>query len=116
MKRLEVTSDGEIYYIKIETILYLKAEGSYCWIKLASNKIIVIGKDLKYVMAKLQHINYLRQIHRSWVVNVNFIIKITTLSSEWGLKVQLENDEQIPLAASQCEVLIAFMDMFSQQK
>lgn len=57
-------------------ILFLKAKGSYCIIKLISGKEIKVAKNLKYIQGKLLSENFFLKVHRSCIINKNYIMGI----------------------------------------
>jgi two-component system, LytTR family, response regulator len=91
-KKLVIQTHQGIHYFEMENILYLEASGMYT---------IVHSKDGQFVASKplkdfetLLGINYFR-IHRSYIVNCNFITKI---SNKDGSYVTLNDGSALPIS------------------
>jgi DNA-binding LytR/AlgR family response regulator len=62
--------------IMIADIMFLKADGSYCLFAFKDNKTQVFSENLSYFGEKLAFAKDLVRIHRSYIVNINFIERI----------------------------------------
>jgi len=60
-------------YVEVQQIEYIEAEGSYVNIQLTSSKKILISKNLKYFETLLVHFQCFLRVHRSFLVNQNYI-------------------------------------------
>jgi two-component system LytT family response regulator len=60
-------------YVEIGQIEYIEAEGSYVNIQLTNDKKILISKNLKYFETLLEHFQFFLRVHRSFLVNINYI-------------------------------------------
>jgi DNA-binding LytR/AlgR family response regulator len=83
--------EGYSYFrVKISAIIYLKSDGDYTFIVTSGKKYMTLN-PLKYWLEQLPD-NKFYQIHRSYVVNINCIEKVT------GNFVELnENELKIPI-------------------
>ncbi|MES2477733.1 MAG: LytTR family DNA-binding domain-containing protein [Bacteroidota bacterium] len=92
--------NGNIHFVDPLQILYIRAESSYTVVKLANNEEIKISKNLKYVYAQFLDQGFLFRSHKSFVVNLHFVVKLITtmenLSS--SAMIQMSNGEQILLS------------------
>lgn len=74
-------------------ILYCKAESNYSFIKKIDNTAIIVTKTLKYIEELLPEKHFMR-IHKSFVVNLNYIVKYNKSVKE----IELSNGEKLPVA------------------
>lgn len=83
--------DKEIHQVKLDDICYLESYGGYVKIFLSNHSYLLIHQALHYFEAKLNH-KFIR-IHRSYIVNKNYIISIV------GNRVKLEI-KKLPIGKS----------------
>lgn len=69
---LRVFEKGEQVIIKVAEIVYLKAQGSYTLINLTSDREILTAKNLNLMVADFRS-NRLIRVHRSYVVNLDYV-------------------------------------------
>jgi DNA-binding LytR/AlgR family response regulator len=62
--------------IMIADIMLLEADGSYCKFTFKDNKNQIFSENLSYFGEKLAFITELVRIHRSFMVNINFIERV----------------------------------------
>lgn len=86
------TLDG-FELIHTNQILYCKADSNYCFIKKIDNTNLVVTKTLKYVEDLLPAKPFMR-IHKTFVVNLNYIVRYQKTSKE----IELTNGEQLPVS------------------
>jgi two-component system, LytTR family, response regulator len=60
-------------YVEVAQIEYIEAEGSYAHIQLTTDKKILISKNLKYFETLLESFQFFLRVHRSFLVNQNYI-------------------------------------------
>lgn len=72
--RLSVKNGNEIVFVNYNDILYIKASGSYVELY-TTNKSYVIRSSLTNIIGKY-NVNFLLRIHRSTIINLNFIDKV----------------------------------------
>jgi len=65
---------GGLVKVKIEDVMFVQADDNYSKI-FTTNKMYILSSTLKKVGEKLPDTNFVR-IHRSYIVNVNFIDKL----------------------------------------
>jgi two-component system, LytTR family, response regulator len=83
------TSEG-LLFVKLDDILYFKADGSYTHIFFANtNRITTTKRLMEY--ERLETVGKFLRIHRSHIVNLNHIAKIT--KNEGGTVVMTNGDE-----------------------
>ncbi len=90
-----ILSTMEGYYpVKIEDIIYCKADDSYTHFYLQAGKHYIVSKQLKDFDDILQPHNFFR-IHKSYLININHIEKVTKTD---GIGVIMSNHEELPVS------------------
>jgi two-component system LytT family response regulator len=74
-KKIILSANGVQEFIEIDDILYIKADGSYSDVVLRDRKICVTKRLAEF--EKLQDAGPFIRIHRSQIVNINHIQKIS---------------------------------------
>lgn len=72
---LVVTSDNSQHFINEHDIMYVRAEGAYCWLILFDRDDLLISQNLNSLYKQLNNKDLIR-IHRSSIVNIRFAKKI----------------------------------------
>lgn len=72
-KTLLINTHKGYHVIHCDEIEYCKAASAYCEIYLVNKKMIVYCKPLKWVDIKLQGTDNFYRIHKSFLINKNFI-------------------------------------------
>ncbi|MFN7493095.1 MAG: LytR/AlgR family response regulator transcription factor [Cyclobacteriaceae bacterium] len=98
---LSVFDQGEQVLIKPSEIIYLKAQGSYTLIILAQREILT-AKNLNEMMKEFQS-NHLVRIHRSYVINRDYMKSYQPLGNE-GL-ITLSNGTQLRVSRTYKKLL-----------
>lgn len=75
VNELKVKVNGEFITIAFESISHIESYGNYIKIHLSNNKKYVVYDTLKSMEAKLTNTLFI-QVHKSYIVNVNYIKKI----------------------------------------
>lgn len=89
-------ADSEGYVnVPVRKIMFVEADGSYCKIHTAENKIIVVSKNLKHIENSLNGLPYMMRVHRSYIINMNFIERFD--KSDRG-KIIMQNKALIDLS------------------
>ncbi len=95
------------FKISIDKILFLKSSGNYVEIHYLEDDNIkkhLIRSSLKKIEQDLSQYNFMYRCHRSYIVNINFIIKAEADSQ--GLKLQIKNlSKPIPVSKNYIEGL-----------
>lgn len=84
-RTLAVTLNNFTKFIKLKDILMLQADGSYCKIFLSDNSHILASKNLKYFEEKLQVSNLFFRSHKSYIVNLKYVLEIQKSENELKL-------------------------------
>lgn len=87
-KRISYLEKGFKEFISISDIVALEAQRAYTTIHTKTGNSIVISKNLKQFEDEFANANQFVRIHRSWIINLNEIIKF----SKTKLEVHLYNN------------------------
>jgi two-component system LytT family response regulator len=74
-KKIVLNSNGVQELLELDNIMYIKADGSYCDVVLCDKKICVTKRLSEF--DKLEELGPFLRIHRSHLININFIKKIS---------------------------------------
>jgi DNA-binding LytR/AlgR family response regulator len=97
--KIVITADSKVLFLNEEEILYFKADGSYCIIKLTNNEVYRTSKNMKTVFEEVSNRTNFNRVHRSVIVNEQFVIgveKNPQKSNAWVLV--LKNLERLPIS------------------
>jgi two-component system LytT family response regulator len=109
-KKITIPVNNGYQIIDLNTIIYFKAEGSYCVITHVNDEKLIVSKPLKYFVDKIcsDKCSFVRT-HKSYLVNFNFIDKI---NRESNASIIMSNQEIIPISRNKKEETLEFADMF----
>lgn len=93
---IAITTLSGTQLIEKNTILYVKAEASYCNIQMANGKTITVSKPLKYIEQQVENCPSFTKIHKSFIVNRDFVKSLDRTTHE----VILKNEEKLPISRS----------------
>ena len=110
IKKIVVPVLNGFEILKIEEIVYIKAEGSYANIFLKDAPNLLVSHNLKYFEDLLKEQQGFIRIHRSYLANVHFARKITRAE---GSMLILENQEELPISPERMQIVLSF---FQYQK
>jgi len=96
----------KIDFIRISDIIYLKSEGKYSILYLVSGKKITTSKNIGEYESILNPVVFFR-IHRSYLVNLNFISSIYKHDGYYG---EMNNGERLPVAKRRIQDLLKFIN------
>ncbi len=104
---IAVSSTDKIELIKVEDIMYCKAEGKYTEFVLSNKQKILSSKNLGEYNSLLLNHSFFR-IHHSYVVNIKKIIKITKKD---GFYCEFEHGISLPVAKRRQEEFVKFIKL-----
>ena len=88
------------------------ANSNYCRIFCVDGRDILLAKTLKNIHEQLIPTNLFHRIHKSYLVNLNYILRLNKAGS---LEVELQNGIKLPVSFRQKEnFLNAFKDNFEK--
>ena len=93
---IAITTLSGTQLIEKNTILYVKAEASYCNIQLITGKTITVSKPLKYIELQVENSPAFIKIHKSFIINHDFVKSLDRTTHE----IVLKNDEKLPISRS----------------
>lgn len=95
---INLATDDGTHIVKQKDIYYCKASGSYTEFFIKGRSNIMISKPLKFAESQLD-MNHFKRVHRSFIINPQFITKIT---KEDGGSVFLD-DVEISVSKNYCQ-------------
>ena len=104
---IAISSSDKIELIKLEDIVYCKAEGKYTEFVLSNKQKILSSKNLGEFHTIL-YSTYFFRIHHSYVVNIKQILKITKKD---GLYCEFGNGISLPVAKRRQEEFVKFLKL-----
>lgn len=104
---IAVSSMDKIELIRMDDIIYCKAEGKYTDFFLVNDKKILSSRNLGEYVSMLDP-NYFFRIHHSYVVNIKHITKI---SKKDGYSCKFINGISLPIAKRRQEEFIKFIKL-----
>ncbi|MFT7562334.1 MAG: two-component system response regulator LytT [Flavobacteriales bacterium] len=107
IKTLSVTRAGQLEFVRLEDILYIKASGHYSELHLCSGEQKLHGKSISSLLAVLP--SYYHQVHRSYLVSIG---NINGILRQPGSQYELELNDGvvIPLGRSYVSRIIEEME------
>ena len=107
IKKIIIPQTNGFEIVKLDEIIFIKAEGSYAKIYLKNEKLLMISHNLKYFEDLLREIPYFLRIHRSHLVNVHFAKRI---SRNNGNILVMENEMELPVSSERIDNLLSFFN------
>jgi two-component system LytT family response regulator len=86
LKNIAISDKGQQHIIPIENIIAIEAQESYC-ILYTADKQFVASKNLKHFESVLQSLPKFFRVHKSWLINKDYIKQY----SKSNLTIQLSN-------------------------
>lgn len=104
---IAVASIDKIELLKIEDIIFCKAEGKYTEFILANGAKILSSRNLGEYSGILSE-NYFFRIHHSYIINIKHVVKI---SKKEGFYCEFTNGMTLPIAKRRQEEFIKFIKL-----
>jgi len=95
IKKIAFSTDTGYEFINLNSILYCEANSNYCRIFCDDGREILLAKTLKNIEEQLLSSNLFHRIHKSYLVNLNYIQRLNKSSS---LEVELQNGIKLPVS------------------
>ena len=106
-KKIVVPLMNGFEIIKLKDILYIKAEGSYAHIHQENGSSLTVSHNLKYYEDIFSgEMNFIR-VHRSYLVNINFVKRI---SRNDGAILVMENSTELPVALDKIDAILNYFN------
>lgn len=94
--KIAIPVGNELHFVKPEHIVYIKADNSYSEVYLENGKKIIVSRSIKNFEEGLkQDISFYR-IHRTYLINVNFVEKYDKSNGGW---ITLVNQLELPVSS-----------------
>lgn len=94
IKKIAVPVSDGLILIKVNEISHIDADGSYSTLYLVDGSNMLVSKKLKYFEDLLSNQNNFYRIHRSHLINIEYVKKYSRHDSE----ISLENNQKIKVA------------------
>ena len=99
----------ECIFLKITDIYYVEAQGAYSCVHFNNERKMLVSKNVKVFAMKLPEEHFCR-IHKSYLVNVNYISKY--VKSDGGY-VLMENGTILPVSIRKKDTFMQLVDKLS---
>jgi len=93
-QKFTISTENGIHIVKVNEIVRMEADGSYCKIYLNRGNLIIASSSLTKIESKLNPDQF-KRVHKSHLVNID---QITQFSYEDGGYLILRNNEKIPVS------------------
>jgi two-component system LytT family response regulator len=100
IKKIAFSTDTGYEFININSILFCEANSNYCRILCVDGREILLAKTLKNIEEQLAATKLFHRIHKSYLVNLNYILRLIKSGS---LEVELHNGIKLPVSFRQKE-------------
>ena len=100
IKKIAFSTDTGYEFINANSILYCEANSNYCKIFCIDGREILLSKTLKNIEEQLTATTLFQRIHKSYLVNLNYIVRLNKSAS---LEVELYNGIKLPVSFRQKE-------------
>ena len=97
---------GRTLFVKIDDILYCKAEGNYTEVCIIESRKELISKKLKDISELLDNPRFFR-VHKSYLVNIDYVEELITNEGNYLI---LEDGSSIPVARSKKNTLVELLN------
>lgn len=94
-RRILLNTKNTVEIVFVRDIVSLKADSNYSEVKLKNGKVIIVSKTLNELEKLLDSETFIR-VHRSFTLNVNYIIQIS--SETGGLYAVLFDESKVPIS------------------
>jgi two-component system, LytTR family, response regulator len=106
-KKIVVPLMNGFEIIKLQEILFIKAEGSYAHIHQENGSSLMVSHNLKYYEDLFNGENNFIRVHRSYLVNINFVKRI---SRNDGATLVMENNTELPIALDKVDSILNYFN------
>jgi two-component system LytT family response regulator len=98
----------EIYFIKMNEIIYCKSEGRYTNFYLQNGKISISSKNLGDYESRVLDKSSFFRIHNSFIINMRFLVRIIKTD---GNSCEMENGAIIPISKRRLEEFNRYINL-----
>lgn len=93
-KKIILSTMEGFYPVRVDEIIYCRADDSYTHFYLVGHKHYVVSKSLKEFEEMFVHLNFFR-IHKSYLINLNHIERINKAD---GVTVVMSSNDELPVS------------------
>ena len=98
----------EIYFIKMNEIIYCKSDGRYTIFYLQNGKVSISSKNLGDYESRVLDKSSFFRIHNSFIINMRFLVRIIKTD---GNSCEMENGAIIPISKRRLEEFNRYINL-----
>jgi two-component system LytT family response regulator len=102
--KISVSTLSGISLIDLNSIEYVKADASYCTIQITNDKPLTISKPLKHIENQIEKNPIFIKIHKSYLVNRNFVKSLDRATNE----IVLIDGARLPISRNNLKMVFNF--------
>jgi two-component system LytT family response regulator len=102
--KISVSTLSGISLIDLNSIEYVKADASYCTIQITNDKPLTISKPLKHIENQIEKNPVFIKIHKSYLVNRNFVKSLDRATNE----IVLIDGARLPISRNNLKMVFNF--------
>ncbi len=102
-EKIVIKTKNEIHHVSVNEIIYVESDNNYSTYFLEKGSKILVSKTIKAVAEELNYPNFFR-VHRSYIVNTNFILKYNSSENE----IYLINGLSLPVSDRKRKEFLAY--------
>lgn len=87
LQSIIIPKNGNQHVVLLKDIIAIEAKESYCCVQTTTEKFM-ISRNLKYVERMLEDNSNFFRVHKSWIINMDFILNYS--KSELSIKLKLD--------------------------
>lgn len=106
LSTIAITTLSGTQLIEKSSVLFVRAEASYCSIHLSNGKSVTVSKPLKYIENQLESTPNFIKIHKSYIVNNDYVKSLERTTQE----ILLKNDQKLPISRSNLKMVFDFFN------
>jgi two-component system LytT family response regulator len=104
--KIAVPEGSQLHFISPETIMYIKADNSYSELYLKDGSKMIVSRSIKNFEEGLKHSNQFFRVHKSFLINTQFIKKFDKSNGGW---VSLSNGAELPVSSEKTNEFLSLI-------
>lgn len=109
--KIAIPVGSELHFIKPEQIVYIKADNSYSEVYLENGKKIIVSRSIKNFEEGLKEDFSFFRIHRTYLINVNFVEKYDKANGGW---ITLSNQLELPVSSEKASEFLMLINKIAK--
>lgn len=107
--KIKIKTKTELFFVDPEELMYCESDNNYTTMVLKNNNKILMSKTIKLIEADLKQ-PYFYRIHRSFIVNLNYI---ESFNSHLSI-VKLKDNSQLPVSDRKKRGFLEYFENFKK--